>query len=144
MGWGTNREVTSLAAVSQPIVRSHVGAIIFWLTALALVAAVAAVTEFVVTRYVSATRRVAQLMTATAIYLRTIVYKISSILPTSSKILTIRYSDLSCERGGTGPAPPRDLVGGMPPEPVVVGYMSRRGEHYAGLVVAAGAAAIFI
>ena len=140
VGWGTIREVTSLAAVPQPI-RSHMGTIIFWLTVLAVVLGVAAVTEFITTRYVTATRRVAQLVTAIVVCLRAAARRIGCVFSAEENEIGVEAVNEAQERGGTGPAPPRDLVGNMPPEPVVVGYITRRGEHYVGLVAAAGATA---
>ena len=138
--FGTLRMIVAASTTKNNNI--HIAATVMaWVVIVGLVAGLA---KYAATRYVSAIRQVAQLATAAAIYLHSIICKIGSILPTSSKILTIRYSDLGGERGGTGPAPPRDLVGNMPPEPVVVGYIERRGEHYAGLVAAAGAAAISI
>jgi hypothetical protein len=106
VGWGTLREVTSLADVPQPI-RSHMGTIIFGLTVLAVVLGVAAVTEFITTRYVTATRRVTQMVVATAIYLRAAARRIGYVF--SAVQTPIEVVVAGCrpqEHGDTGPAPP--------------------------------------
>ena len=134
--------VVSSAAAKNTYIHT-VAAVMIWVVLVVLATGLA---KYAATRYVSAIRQVAQLITTTTTYLRTMAHKIHQLLlvVAASQITANKLLCLGGERGGTGPAPPRDLVGGMPPEPVVIGYMSRRGEHYAGLVVAARAAAICI
>ena len=129
VGWGTIREVTSLAAVPQPI-RSHVGAIILWLTALAVALAVAAVTEFVTTRYVSATRRVAQLVTAAAIYLRVAVHRIRCVFSVTQKQIEVAVAGCRPqERGDTGPAPPGGERAPRPQRTNLISCVGRRSKE---------------
>jgi hypothetical protein len=137
---GTLQMIIASSAAKNTYIHT-VAAVMIWVVIVGLVAGLA---KYAATRYVSAIRQVAQLITTTTTYLHAMAHKIHQLLlvVVDSQITTNKLSCLGSERGGTGPAPPRDLVGGMPPEPVVVGYIERRGEHYAGLVAAAGAAAI--
>lgn len=78
-------------------------------TVLAVVAALLALTfivEYATTRYVSATRRVAQRVMATAIYLRAAARRIGCVFSVAENEIGVEAANGAQERGGTGPAPP--------------------------------------
>ena len=139
--WWTIQEMTALDVTTGLHLGSTATTV---LAVLAVVLALTFIVEYATTRYVSATRRVAQLMTATAIYLRAAARRIGCVFLAEQNETEVGEASGAQERGGTGPAPPRDLVGNMPPEPVVVGYITRRGEHYVRLVAADRATATLI
>ncbi len=102
--WWTIQEMTALDVTTG----LHLGSTAT--TVLAVVAAVLGIAfamEFVATRYVSATRRVAQLVTAAAIYLRVAVHRIRCVSSATQKQIEVAVAGCRPqERGDTGPAPP--------------------------------------